>query len=824
MKRKIFFLAVYLSVFSAIYADRYNFTIDEEGIVYNYEIDQLFQKSSELYPGNCKFQIENFGILETEDFPSLLQKIETFLIPNDKELGEVVYTAEYDTISCECCPSSPIQFDKEIKRKGTILPYTGKWPEENVQVIGNNSYRGNHFGKLVLIPLQYNYEKKEVYFAKKIQVTIPFISNSLRKKQIASNSPAHEKSQGSLESLITLKHSSFDNNIIKDINVVDFRETADPSAFVLPTFPETGPTTPRLLIITPNEYKEEATRFANWKCRLGYTVLIESHSTQDLLDPLYTYKIIKSNYDYYENIEHVLLFGGSNKIGSFPGEIYIIMEGKKVDYYTDFYYACLDAEYDEYDFDDPESYPEFSLDDQDRTPDVTIGRFPAMSLSEIKNMVDKTISYEMNPPIDDANYFYKSIHFTESKGTLQDEYVFPQSIEKLYDCIVNGAYNFEPEIIKLYFTPENQKSKYYYDGTPMPESVINTFKCGLSPETIINQINSGASYLLYRGHGNVGLWSHNYFKTQHLTGLNNQGKYPGIYAITCLSGMFYHPTEHSIGKRSLCESLLKLQNSGAAFAIGANRESFSGYNDYLMAGIFTAMYPGVLAGYTVPYTTNTVRSSMPAVSEIGLILQRAGDTMQSMQYESIWYGRGNKSSTYGQYNREIFHCLGDPTLKVYKYKPEIRYPQITRTNGSIKIYHNNRKLVARRKGTSNWSTFPLKSGTYYDVTELAEYFDFSLIGEGYVPIFIQSDDLISTSNSEYLKIESMSYSNDLIQIKYNSDSNKILFKTFDIYGNLIDSRNGSGGMVELRSGDNMSIVVMEKDGVVIDSRTIKNNR
>ncbi len=70
----------------------------------------------------------------------------------------------------------------------------------------------------------------------------------------------------------------------------------------------------------------------------------------------------------------------------------------------------------------------------------------------------------------------------------------------------------------------------------------------------------------------------------------------------------------------------------------------------------------------------------------------------------------------------------------------------------------------------------------------------------------------------------MSYSNVLIQIKYNSDSNKILFKTFDIYGNLIDSRNGSGGMVELRSGDNMSIVVMEKDGVVIDSRTIKNNR
>lgn len=77
-------------------ADKIDYSANEDGIQISYVIENLYQEESLLYPGTTKFMIENFGVLEADNYPSLLQKIESFQIPEGKKVGNISYTAETD--------------------------------------------------------------------------------------------------------------------------------------------------------------------------------------------------------------------------------------------------------------------------------------------------------------------------------------------------------------------------------------------------------------------------------------------------------------------------------------------------------------------------------------------------------------------------------------------------------------------------------------------------------------------------------------------------------------------------------------------------------
>ena len=727
-------------------------------------------------------------------------------------------------------PSTPIHFEGDPTPIGEILPYVGTWPSTNVVEVESNSYRGNTIGKIAVAPLQYNYETGELYFAKIINIRIPFEQIGVNKMRALTQSATSKTTKGNLDEFLTISNPSLSEQTKDEIKL---KNEISPNGITLPSL-NLGTVAPTLLIVTPDEFKEEAEKFAETKSRLGYSVVIESASTETLQKPTEVFKIIKRAYDWHGNVEHVLLFGGGNFIRPFDGELKPYIDTRIRDYVTDYYYSCLDAEHedlidDPYCLENPEYTPDYSINEQDRMGDVTLGRFPAHSLEEIQNMVEKSINYEINPPINDACYFYDSVHFAESSGkvdaTYKDDYIFIRSIEKLDEALHQSHNNVETEPRRFYYSPKTREiAKKYYDGYEMPEYVIQFLEEDFHHEDIINELNSGCSYLLYRGHADVKNWSFSSFSSNALENLKNENKYPGIYAITCLSGRFYHSDDNSsTHTHSLCESFLSGKRKGAAFAIGADNNSISGFNEYLMAGIFNAMYPWVLPNFSIQGVTNPIQHSYPYCSELGLIFQRGEETMTSMYFSPAhWFTNEISVKDFPRYNKEIYHCLGDPTLKVYRFKPQQYYPTILKIGKSLRVFHKGLKLVAKRKGQHETAFFPPATGDYYDIADLVDSFDLSLIGDGYVPVFINSEGLTSTTATPDLKIESVSNYGSQTKISYNSDNEEVNFKLYDIYGNLVDETVGDNGNAYLKSIDAFSVIVMEKDGVAVDSKRIIN--
>lgn len=815
-------------------ANNITYSADEVGIYIEYTLDELVQEDSEIYTGAKRFMLEDFGLLEAENYPSLLQRIESFQIPEGMKIGEINVTTETEIINCKAIPSNPKHLESDEKvMVGTILPYSGLWPYKNVALLESVSYRGNKIGRIAVAPLQYDYSRQQVVFAKKITVTIPFIPSPVRSRA-ASTGTVPAKTKGNLDKILSIHNSALDEDVAEIRNETGSATTLGLSPILPPSF-NLGTPGPRMIVVTPIEFEQEAERFAKTKCRLGYTVNIKSMPTDSLLNPECTFRIIKRAYDQYQDLEHVLLFGGGNKIAAFAGEKPVLLKGETTPYYTDFYYSCLDAEDQDgwlygSDLDDPELWLAYSKDVQDRIPDVTLGRLPGRTLAEIKIMVDKSLSYELNPPLNNARYFNNAVHFTESKRSSvtsdKDEYVFPYTMELLSSALENHKQNhdhYKYNIKKYYYRkPTDSIAKRYYNGITIPESVIEVLKNSCTAQDIVNEFNKGCGYVLYRGHGNVQIWSNAKFNTSHIASMTNKNTYPAVYAITCLSGQFYHPGKYV--NQSLCEELLAAKDKGAAFAIGANRETIAGYNEHFMAGIFGAMYSGVDVEYDLPGTVNKKLFMHPYTSELGSIFQWAGENMMLKNYSAQWTCTNSSTQIayQPQYNREVYHCFGDPTLHVYRNAPVIKVPTIVKQNGSIKIYHNGRKLVATRKSGDTAANYPVASGDYYEISDqMLENYDLSLIGEGYVPLFLSQDELTGIVPTPEFKIQSLDLKTSYVAAGYDKDAEDVYFTEYDIYGNVIDRVKGNGGEAILRRPEGFSIIVMQKDGLVLDSKTIK---
>lgn len=120
MKRIIIFLLWVVSNYVG-YANNMTFSITDEGIQINYDLPDIEIKGHPNYPGASKFLLESFGVLEADGYPSLLQKTESFIVPDGKKIGEITYTATVDTIKCLCCPSEPVHFDSMEPTMGVII-------------------------------------------------------------------------------------------------------------------------------------------------------------------------------------------------------------------------------------------------------------------------------------------------------------------------------------------------------------------------------------------------------------------------------------------------------------------------------------------------------------------------------------------------------------------------------------------------------------------------------------------------------------------------------------------------------------------------------
>ena len=170
-------------------------------------------------------------------------------------------------------------------------------------------------------------------------------------------------------------------------------------------------------------------------------------------------------------------------------------------------------------------------------------------------------------------------------------------------------------------------------------------------------------------HGYRGGWGDPPFASGNLVAMAapELAHYPILIGLNCSSGWFDNETDmrhfgdDTFGPETdtaedaecFCEMALRHVDGGAVAAIGAIRGSDAGRNDKLLDGIFGAFYRDYEEG------TLLTRPPMPTYYRLGPAF------LWAKFHQEGCLG----STTYKQYNMEIYHLLGDPMLKLRLPEP-----------------------------------------------------------------------------------------------------------------------------------------------------------
>ncbi|HUT02768.1 MAG TPA: C25 family cysteine peptidase [bacterium] len=276
-----------------------------------------------------------------------------------------------------------------------------------------------------------------------------------------------------------------------------------------------------VLIITQDYFVSSLEVLQDWLYRKGYRTKIVTvgEIEGDYVGPDLPAKIRNCIKDYYINqgLGWVILGGDVGEVPTRRG--YAFTSGKtygKDDYLQcDYYYSDLDGSWNA---DGDEYWGEYKEDNIDMYPDVFVGRLPASSLSNIKVLVRKILTYEGVGEDPLPTDYLTSAFFWACK---LDEH--PTWGGDAKDSIT------EATIFPPYWT---FKTCYDRDGTSGKENVLGAMDDGYA---IIN--NCGHStYNAASALSDVPNAQREYIACIDMTRLKNSPRYSVLYSIGCLFG------------------------------------------------------------------------------------------------------------------------------------------------------------------------------------------------------------------------------------------------------------------------------------------------
>ncbi len=169
-----------------------------------------------------------------------------------------------------------------------------------------------------------------------------------------------------------------------------------------------------------------------------------------------------------------------------------------------------------------------AVNGDDVLPDVAIGRLPASSVAELRNMISKILAYESG----EAGLGGLLVLAADNPDAAGD---FPSNAEEIADGVLAGK-----PVRRLYLHELG----------------------GLMTGEIVRAFDEGASLVSYVGHGGIHLWaSENVLDIGDAGSLAPQPQQPLLLTMNCLNGYFHFPYFDS-----LAEALLKADGRGAIAA------------------------------------------------------------------------------------------------------------------------------------------------------------------------------------------------------------------------------------------------------------------
>lgn len=389
-----------------------------------------------------------------------------------------------------------------------------------------------------------------------------------------------------------------DNPYAANVNLADDDTNYDQKDRVYASvniLPRNGRGVPMAVVSAP-QFKTVLQPYLEWKTQQGYEVT-----------ELYTDKIPggKTGIELAHAIRqelmkmeprpaYILLVGDVQDIPVFPGDPDVGPADLFYGEFTDDYYA-----------------------------DAYVGRFPAITPEQLRPQLEKT-QYMATLRPKDGEWLRHSLTI----DNINDEIAVMRPAS---DLSLNYPLNFEGNT--------SQKIEASW------QDAINTI------------INNGCSFVSYFGHGGPEMWSSNYM-TSDANKLNNRGRYPVVFSITCHAGNFaYNPT-------CLAEAFMQHQDAGAVAVIASSRASRSDSNFRRFAGDKDGRQSA---------SVGLLRSLFPCVGTDHS--QRARTIGQALEISGLAVARNMPDDFYA--NTEMYNLLGDPT-----YQPYITTPKANKLRAS----------------------------------------------------------------------------------------------------------------------------------------------
>ena len=350
----------------------------------------------------------------------------------------------------------------------------------------------------------------------------------------------------------------------------------------------------------------DLTAFVTWKRRLGYLVDVAYTSDANVGTTTTSIKsYIQSQYDNATADNpaptFLLLIGDVAQLPAFTG----VASSSHV---TDLYYATLAGD--------------------DNLPDCYYGRLSATNNTQLSNQIAKIMMYEQYS-MPDPSYLGNAVLIAGTDGNGNSPTHADGQINYIYDNYINTN-----------STTHNYITVYKHN-----------YNCSSQAATIREEINAGVGLANYTAHGSSSGWGDPAFSSTHVSSMTNANKYGLLIGNCCLSGKF--DDSECFG-----EALLRASNKGAMGYIGASNSSLWNEDVYWAVGVrsnitanmsYSATQLGVFD--KLFHTHNEAYSNW--VSTIGGIVQGGNISVQS------------SSSSWKLYYWEIYHCFGDPSVRLY---------------------------------------------------------------------------------------------------------------------------------------------------------------
>ena len=585
-----------------------------DGYRVTYTFKSALLQADDLFKGTLFWKVDGFGLNSTSGDPSTLARNDIMAIPEGYAAVVAVIDSAYRDYHYELTPARQPLIDSgdEVYSKDNvqaIAPYGGYKPQAIVSQEPTQSYRGHDLCLVDVSPIQYSYSDKTVRAYTSITYKVTFVP------KVKENSVGAES---------TPKYVSPDDYFFAN-NVIGGEQAGEAGAKTATQEGTAKADVKDYLIVSTPKFEEAVKHFADWKRLMGFNVHVELRDdwTSDMVK-----EAVKDAYNTYPALYYLLIVGDNEDV---PAQRSSLIRT----HITDFHYGCINENF---------------------IPDIYCGRLSVSNEEQAIIVVNKIIGYEQTPPLEKA-FYNKGLHcayFQDSDSDGYEDTRFTRTSEDVYAYLTHQ----DKKIERVYAALKNVTPLYwsncvYAYGEPIPNDLKKpAFSWDGNGADITTAINSGVFYVLHRDHGLLWGWGVPQFTKTDVLNLSNVNLLPIVFSINCRTGQF--------GEDCFAESFLRNPNGGCVAIYAASEVSYSGDNDALTTGMFDAIWPEPGLSIKLPGCNKKFSTTPLPTYALGQILN------QGMFRLSETYGFSN---AYTKYDKEIFHCFGDPSMKIYTESP-----------------------------------------------------------------------------------------------------------------------------------------------------------